>query len=105
MKVLFLTPQLPWPLDQGARIRNYHLGWAEIGWDRDMHLRGVRETWNLVPPSHPMERIQSEDRLRRHGLEGPIAYVPVQTPASSYTKCVATYSSLGPSKTPPDSGA
>jgi polysaccharide biosynthesis protein PslH len=25
MKVLFLTPQLPWPLDQGARIRNYHL--------------------------------------------------------------------------------
>src|SRR5216684_4013824 len=25
LKVLFLTPQLPWPLDQGARIRNYHL--------------------------------------------------------------------------------
>ncbi len=25
MKVLFITPQLPWPLDQGARIRNYHL--------------------------------------------------------------------------------
>ncbi|HLI25997.1 MAG TPA: glycosyltransferase [Chloroflexota bacterium] len=25
MKVLWLTPQLPWPLDQGARIRNYHL--------------------------------------------------------------------------------
>jgi sugar transferase (PEP-CTERM/EpsH1 system associated) len=25
VKVLFLTPQLPWPLDQGARIRNYHL--------------------------------------------------------------------------------
>ncbi len=25
MKVLFLAPQLPWPLDQGARIRNYHL--------------------------------------------------------------------------------
>lgn len=21
--------------------------WAEIGWDRDLHLRGVRETWNL----------------------------------------------------------
>ncbi len=25
MKVLYLAPQLPWPLDQGARIRNYHL--------------------------------------------------------------------------------
>jgi sugar transferase (PEP-CTERM/EpsH1 system associated) len=25
MKVLWLTPQLPWPLDQGARIRNYYL--------------------------------------------------------------------------------
>ncbi len=25
MRVLFLTPQLPWPLDQGARIRNYYL--------------------------------------------------------------------------------
>jgi glycosyltransferase involved in cell wall biosynthesis len=25
LKILFLTPQLPWPLDQGARIRNYHL--------------------------------------------------------------------------------
>jgi sugar transferase (PEP-CTERM/EpsH1 system associated) len=25
MKVLFITPQLPWPLDQGARIRNYYL--------------------------------------------------------------------------------
>lgn len=21
--------------------------WTEIGWDRDVHLRGVRETWNL----------------------------------------------------------
>ncbi|HSX23239.1 MAG TPA: hypothetical protein VLE97_10750 [Gaiellaceae bacterium] len=21
--------------------------WAEIGWDRELHLRGVRETWNL----------------------------------------------------------
>lgn len=21
--------------------------WAEIGWDRDLHLRGIRETWNL----------------------------------------------------------
>ena len=21
--------------------------WAEAGWDRDLHLRGVRETWNL----------------------------------------------------------
>lgn len=21
--------------------------WAEIGWDRALHLRGVRETWNL----------------------------------------------------------
>src|SRR5262249_3652530 len=25
MKVLYLAPQLPWPLDQGARIRNYYL--------------------------------------------------------------------------------
>lgn len=21
--------------------------WTEIGWDRDLHLRGVRETWGL----------------------------------------------------------
>ena len=21
--------------------------WTEVGWDRDVHLRGVRETWNL----------------------------------------------------------
>jgi hypothetical protein len=21
--------------------------WTEIGWDRDLHLRGVREIWNL----------------------------------------------------------
>jgi glycosyltransferase involved in cell wall biosynthesis len=25
MRVLYLAPQLPWPLDQGARIRNYYL--------------------------------------------------------------------------------
>lgn len=25
MKVLFLTPQLPYPLDQGTKLRNYHL--------------------------------------------------------------------------------
>lgn len=21
--------------------------WAELGWDRDLHLHGIRETWNL----------------------------------------------------------
>ena len=21
--------------------------WTEVGWDRDVHLHGVRETWNL----------------------------------------------------------
>jgi hypothetical protein len=25
--------------------------WAEAGWDRDLHLRGVRETWNLPAAS------------------------------------------------------
>jgi hypothetical protein len=27
--------------------------WSEIGWDRDVHLRGVRETWDLHAKAAP----------------------------------------------------
>ena len=42
MKVLFLCPFVPWPLETGGKIRTYHL-LREASRNADVHLRGYRE--------------------------------------------------------------
>jgi len=61
LKVLFLASQLPWPLDQGARIRNYHLLRA-VAAQHTVDLLCLDAGAPAPPPPLPLGEGRGEDR-------------------------------------------
>ena len=92
MRVLFLTPSFPWPLDEGVRIHVYHL-LKERSAEHEVHLLSLIES-NLeraserrVTPSYRTIRLayhrvpkQPSKRLARHNI--PLGAVACGNPAA-----------------------
>lgn len=52
MRILFLTPQLPHPTDQGTKLRNYHLLRAAAEAGHEVHLLTLSTPQQASPASH-----------------------------------------------------
>ena len=75
MRVLFLSPTLPWPLDAGGRIRTYHL-LREVSRQHEVHLWAVRQPGLPADAEVVLEQVCAELRVfERSELQIPRSWI------------------------------
>ncbi len=75
MRVLFLSPTLPWPLDAGGRIRTYHL-LREVSRQHEVQLWAVRQPGLPADAETELRKVCAELRVfERSELQIPRSWI------------------------------